>query len=44
MKRILSLALALTLLLGMAIPATAASPYQKEGDFLKDLGVLQGDL
>ena len=44
MKRILSLALALTMLLGMAAPVSAASPYQKEGDFLKDLGVLQGDL
>jgi len=44
MKRILSLALALTMLLGLAAPVSAASPYQKEGEFLKDLGVLQGDL
>ncbi len=44
MKKILSLALALTMLLGLATPISAASPYTKEGDFLKDLGVLQGDL
>jgi hypothetical protein len=44
MKRILSLALALTMLVATAAPVSAASPYQKEGDFLKDLGVLQGDL
>lgn len=44
MKKILSLALALTMLLGLAVPVSAASPYTKEGAFLKDLGVLQGDL
>ncbi|WP_422486365.1 S-layer homology domain-containing protein [Gudongella sp. DL1XJH-153] len=42
MKKILSLALALTMLLGLAAPVSAASPYTKEGDFLKDLGVLRG--
>src|SRR5690554_694713 len=43
MKRILSLALALTMLLGMAAPVSAASPYQGVGEFLKDFGILRGD-
>ena len=43
MKRLLSLILAMMLLMGIPLQSYAASPYQKEGDFLKDLGVLKGD-
>jgi hypothetical protein len=33
----------MVLLMGIPMQSYAASPYQKEGDFLKDLGVLKGD-
>ena len=42
MKRLLSLTLAIIMLFGMTMDATAASPYTKEGEFLKDIGVLKG--
>jgi len=42
MKRLLSLTLAIIMLLGMTMDAAAASPYTKEGEFLKDIGVLKG--
>ncbi|HMM69534.1 MAG TPA: S-layer homology domain-containing protein [Gudongella oleilytica] len=42
MKRLLSLTLAIIMLFGMTMDAAAASPYTKEGEFLKDIGVLKG--
>lgn len=42
MKRLLSLILAMIMLFGMTMDAAAASPYTKEGEFLKDIGVLKG--
>ena len=42
MKRLLSLILAMMMLFGMTMDAAAASPYTKEGEFLKDIGVLKG--
>ncbi len=42
MKRLLSFILALVLLMSVPFTASAASPYEKEGVFLKDLGVLKG--
>lgn len=44
MRRILSFTLALIMVLGIVVPVSAASPYDSAGSFLKDLGVLKGDL
>ncbi|MDY0235535.1 MAG: S-layer homology domain-containing protein [Gudongella sp.] len=44
MRRILSFTLALIMVMGIVVPVSAASPYETQGSFLKDLGVLKGDL
>ena len=44
MRRILSFALALIMVVGIVVPVSAASPYDSAGSFLKDLGVLKGNL
>lgn len=44
MRRILSFTLALIMVMGIVVPVSAASPYETQGKFLKDLGVLKGNL
>ncbi len=42
MKRLLSLTLAIVMLFGMTMDAAAASPYERQGKILQDIGVLYG--
>ena len=42
MKRLLSLILAVIMLFGMTMDAAAASPYERQGQILHDIGVLRG--
>ena len=42
MKRLLSLILAMIMLFGMTMDAAAASPYERQGQILHDIGVLRG--